>query len=289
MEMTIVRPEKDYFEDKTIKVGGLGFAYSFERVEYTTDKGILAYYKDCALPKHGFPYPEAVLAVNVCKRLMKMFFKFVNPIYAYFNRNKIIGDYLRVADNLLAPHSLKDEYLCPVAKETKKLLTLVLNDLKIDVRLADVIALMLEYDDAYRFYFQDIMSCLEKEELFESNIQLITEEIIYGQPVAFKPNAILRTYLRIEEIIYSRAVNFKPNVILRYFKMLFILMLIPKVRKAFKKALKEIDFEKMKLDQHDHFWILNRSDWKFEGKTWQERHPEWLEANGGKEPQGYQF
>jgi hypothetical protein len=249
-----------------IDTAGHGMAYIFERVEYTTKRGILLYYRGCALPKHGFPTPESILMINVCKRLIKMFLKYLNPVYAYFKFNKIADDFYRIADNLLVSTWLKEEYLCPCAKETKKLFEIILTELKMDTRLATIVANILEYDDAYRFFFQDLASCIDSKTALRFS-----------------------TFIKLNKIVRERCVNFNAHRVTLFLRAIYLILLIPKIRRAVRKGLDSIDLNKIRMDECDHFWVLNRNDWKFFGQTWEERHVEWLEKNGGVEPTGFQY
>ena len=262
MEVHVIRPDESCFEKEIMNVAGHGSTYLFDRVEYTDNKGILLYYKNCTFPKHGFPFPEAITSINVCKRIAKVFIKNLNPL----KFKKIIPDYCRIADNMLVNCHLKDERLCPVAKEIKKLLDIVLEDLKIDKRLSYVVALMFEYDDAYRFFFQDIMSSLEKKDLLK-----------------------LKTYWKIKKIIKDRCIGLNPKVMIMYFRVIFFALLIPRIRKSLKKALVQIDFSRIQFDEYDSYWVLNRNDWNFMGKTHAERLPEWIEKSGGIAPKGIEY
>lgn len=262
MEVHVIRPDESCFEREIMNIAGHGSTYLYDRTEYTDDKGILLYYKNCTLPKHGFPFPEAITSINVCKRIAKVFIKNLNPL----KLKKIIPDYCRIADNMLVNCHLKDERLCPMAKEIKKLLDIALKDLKLDGRLSYIIALIMEYDDAYRFFFQDIMSCLKKEDLLKFN-----------------------TYWKIKKIIRARCIGLNPKVMIMYFRAMFLTLLIPKVRKSFKNALLQIDFSRIQFDEYDSYWVLNRNDWNFMGKTHAERFPDWIEKSGGAEPQGIKY
>jgi transcription initiation factor IIE alpha subunit len=120
---------------------------------------------------------------------------------------------------------------------------------------AVIMANLIDYDNAYRLRFEDTMSETSKEKL-----QNPRKEI-----------------KRLLEIMRSREV--RPgdkgrNIHYKFKVFAYLLssaMLIPKVKRAFLKAVDLIDLKKMGLDDTDTYWVCLRCDYKYMGMTDTER------------------
>lgn len=266
MEINIIKPDEKCFESNIFGSLGHTYVYLFDKVEYIENLGMMVYYRGCTLPKHGFPFPDAIKGINVCKRLAKIVLKNVGPVKCYFNINKILVDYYRAADSVMAGCWVKNEYLCPVARELKLFLEVVLQELKVDKNAAKVIAHIFEFDDAYRFFFQDLMGTIN----FKTDL--------------LNP----KTYLKLIKTIKERGgIGGQYTQLIKFTYLAMLIILIPRFRRAIKAGLRVILLSRLQFDNYDEFWILNRNDWKFNGLTYEERWPMWIESNNGVEPQNY--
>ena len=87
---TIVRPPSDIFEKNSAEFqkhqDSAVANYQFERVEYPEEGGMLVHYYDQPFPTKGNPYPEAVTAIGVPKKLFKTkaYFIKAHPILGAF-------------------------------------------------------------------------------------------------------------------------------------------------------------------------------------------------------------
>lgn len=265
MDVNILRPDEKCFETNIFGSLGHTYVYLFDKVEYVENLGMMVYYKDCKLPKHGFPFPDAIKGINVCKRLAKIILKNVGIVKCYFHLNKILEDYYRAADSVMAGCWIKDEYLCPMARELKKFSEIIMTELGVSKSSAKVIAHIFENDDAYRFFFQDLMGTINKNNVLSP-----------------------KTYLTLIKTIKDSGMGAGySKQLIQFSKLMMLVVLIPRFRRAIKKGLEAIDFSKLQFDEYDRFWILNRNDWNFLGMTHEQRKPLWVEANGGIEPQNY--
>lgn len=55
------------------------------------------------------------------------------------------------------------------------------------------------------------------------------------------------------------------------YTLLALVLLIPKVKKAFITAIDRSEFNRLQLDEIDRYWCASRADYNFEGKTFEER------------------
>ena len=56
-----------------------------------------------------------------------------------------------------------------------------------------------------------------------------------------------------------------------FYKLMYFGLLIPKVRRAFRKAVKEMDFSKLGLDEADRYHVRHNPTYNYSGLTYAER------------------
>ncbi len=255
LKYTIPRPPKEIFEyaDKTLEWKVLNenrVVMNVKEVDFTN--GIQVWYEGCDTPRKGFPYPEATIAMNLCKRVLMEGLRL--PKLAFLRPEKLIRSYLNVCFREISPHILSEEYMTPCAKEIKKFVFMFLYSLgiNIDVSLdfARVFSTIFEYDDAYRFRVQDLLTETCKEELM-------------------KPRKVIARLLKLlkEREKYDAV----PGKFLLISRFLTLGLYIPKVRKAYTKALNMSRFQNFQFDETDRFWMQYRKDYDFFGKSYEER------------------
>jgi hypothetical protein len=264
MEFKSITPDPKCFQNSVFeRLGNYPF-YPFEKVDYDENRGILVYYQGCKLPKHGFPFPEAVKAINVIKRTALVIFRNVSWFKILFKRKQMVDDFVHLGNQAMAGMDINDTYLCPVAKEVKKLLNLIFADFKINPGLAHIIAQIFEHDNAYRYFLQDIMNEIKPEDLLER-----------------------KTYSKLIELIRQRAKQSGTAKFVRPLKIVSLMLFYPKFKHSLKKALEQINFKNLQFDDFDYYWMLERDDYDFFGRDYQSRITEWKEANGGEFPKKY--
>lgn len=212
----------------------------------------------------GIPTPEAIFAVNAVKRITlktAIFF----PVQCVLKPKKIIDYVNETALIIIKPYFIESENKTEFAEEICKVMNLLFSKItkKGDADLASrIISLIFEYDAAYRFRLQDILSETTKKKLIKSPIK--------------ETNRLLK-------ILYQRDYDAVSSKFKIMGKLLTYSLIIPKIRKAFKEALLQADFSKLQLDENDRYWTAQRVDYKFWGKTNQERL-DWLKNKGYKIP-----
>lgn len=226
-------------------------SYILEKLEVTETDGLLLHIQNAEYPKRGFPFPEAIAHINTIKRLLVVASKVINPLSLFFiNKNKAIEGFNEVALYNIKPYILKTEYLTPVAKEIQKIVSGFAQAIHIKQATAEqfgeIIATMIEYDDAYRYRIQDIMSLCSKSNLLEN------------------PRHELH---RLLGIMFWRD---SSSMVQKFEKMMAILR-IPYFNSRLKKVLHNINLEALKLDDIDRYWVMNRSDYRFLGLPLEER------------------
>jgi hypothetical protein len=219
-------------------------------------------------PSRGYAPPEAVFANNIVKRMIVRGLPVINPL----RYEAILDAFSDVGWKVMSPYILKTEYLTPFSKEIYKLTKLFLEEIKINQadRIAKLVAHLFEYDNAYRLRLEDLFS-------------ETTPELLCNDP--------RKEIVRLLELNRAREVQHKEGVSNK-FKLianaLGVLILIPKINKAFKKAIKEIDYKNLCIDNTELYWMCHRTDYAFCGKTYEERL-ELLENSGYKLVKGQKY
>lgn len=220
--------------------------------------GIFIYIKGAQYPYKNFCTAEAVFIFNQVKALFvetlkicaKWYFVPITP-FLYWNRNKIIEGFNRVAWKISSPALLKFQYLSTFSRAFHYTIFSFLVGMGIKEneadRFATVFVHLIDFDNAYRLRLTDIFSETSEEKLRKQPIR----EILKLAKLKRDTNPIVVN-------------NFKK---LAY--LIIILLFIPRVRKSFKNCLGE--FDKMWYDEGDRYWVCMRKDYDFMGMTYEER------------------
>lgn len=225
-----------------------------EAIEF--NNGINVYYTDVPYPRKGFPFAEAIASINTVKRILIDSLSILRPWQLPFIKiENALKVFNRVAYTHISKYIIKPEFMTPFASEFQGIVFVFLHALGISIReskkTAHIIGAIFEYDNAYRFRLQDLAT--------ETSIEDLTS------------SPILEIY-RLIQIYEDRekyeAVKKKFNLV---YLVLTFLLLVPKVRKAYIRAIKLSDFKRLKLDEIDSYWCNIREDYDYKGKPYEER------------------
>ncbi len=271
-EIKIPYPPAESFENRTageqiLNQGNV--THILDHIEYTKNKGINVYIKDAKFPKKGWPYPEAIWAINVAKSL------FVEPIKVLLApqlrgialglllpfKSKLnlveraLQTYCNLSLNVISPHIIKYDYLAPCSKEMEAVVYTFLVKLGISespaTNFAKIICTIVEYDDAYRYRIQDIMAETNKEKLM------------------INPKKELN---RLLDILVARDHSEKVKANLKNIRRLINLVFLSrKVKKAFCATVMEMDIVSLQPDEADSYWMNFREDYDYFGVPFKER------------------
>lgn len=250
----------------------------FERITLPEEGGILRHYAGLKQPIKGFPFPEAINAIDIIKAYtMSMVYTLTQKelkwsvlcflFLSWKKKIKIIENalsrYLIFADRVLNKVTFKDgtigtiylqkRYYSNFARELWDLVANFLVELGINrslaERIGEIVATLFEYDDAYRYRFEDIMSETDNYTLRS------------------QPRAELK---RLGDIMVSRELVIKGKIEV-IIKVLRIMFLSRKVREAFRVALFTSNFQNLQLDKIDKHCVLKYGSYNFMGMTEEER------------------
>lgn len=264
-------PEQKRFEQESSQWNELDMSEKNWRLEgqrltlncdngiYVPIKGAMFPYKACS--------DDAIPACNIVKSFIIESIKIATlktaipsvllTLLSLKKTNYIIKCFNRTAGRVLDTHIIKDRYLSDFSRELHLLVFTFLLEYGIIEQEADkfaeIFVNLIEYDNAYRLRIEDILSETKNEYWAEPKkelkrlIKLFAErEPMYNNPM------------------YDRKFD-------KFIQFIQIALYIPRVSRAFKKAVSIVDFNKMKLDECDYYWCLPREDYKFLGKTNEER------------------
>ena len=144
------------------------FTHVLEKVEYVPFQGIMIHVQNGLFPKKGFPTVESVFAVNIVKTLTIQFF-LLSPVLLLLGKNRVLDSYNKIANRAIDGYRLQDIYLCKACYSIFLTLFFLLKSLKVSERIAletaNNIAHIFEYDDAWRYRLQDLITETSFEEL----------------------------------------------------------------------------------------------------------------------------
>src|SRR3990167_2086833 len=248
------------------------------KTEYTDD-GPLVYHK-------GFPYPEkgvrdnfVMISIQIVKRYLIAWINFLSskpllPAYLaliflpWKYKIKLLENFLHsfesfahIIDNYAYHFTMEHRNYTPFGQELINGLQVFLKELGISdyisLQCSFYFASLLDTDRAYRYRIEDILS------------ETTAERILKNPRKEFL--LLIRIWLEREG---REQVSKKVEGILR---MASFVLWLPKVKKAIRKAVKAVKFERMQLDEADTYHVKFLSGYKFLGMTYKERLEKWPE------------
>ncbi len=287
----VIRPDENAFARNDVAPGILwkGARFNiYERTTYPPEGGIFVHYRGMLHPKKGFPYPEAVMANNSLKKTVKTSLSFVSketliPIGLFALLpwklkmravGKVVNAYCDLADNVFHTHYLKPERYCKAAKEIWRGTAVFMNELGFDPELSDragrAVATIFEYDDSYRYFVQDLAGATWDQKIYKRPAKEIRRlgQVFYDRDGEF-------------EIIGSRRVG---TMVKRTMGIVALALYVPRVKRAFRKAIAAVDFRRLELDEGDKYHVLMRNNYNFFGESFEVRKKRYIEMHNGNLP-----
>lgn len=263
-----VKPNPEAFENSDHNVSSVipegTLVHILQRVEYPESGGIYSYYDGVLFPRKSMPFPDAIYANDISKRVLMLFINsfakpaFVLPALAFGilpwklkikTLQSILTQWCRVSDYLLAPYYLKKNRYCDICKELRGFLKRFFIELGIDAEVADNSAktfiAMIEFDDAYRYRLEDIFSILG-----------------YAMILKNPRNAVKVAVETFAERELDKNVSKKIKA---FGDILRLVLLSPRIKKAFILAFEPVSYHKMCLDEADAYHTLIWSQYNFQG------------------------
>lgn len=269
--------------------------FVFDHVDYPEEGGILLYLQGLLYPRKGFPFPEAIFALNCVKKTTLVFvFGFTNPamllpaigfVLTPWKKKisiieRFLDKYTQASDTILAPYFLQERYYGKCAKEIGNWIGRFLENIGIQKGIADgvnrVFKMIIEYDNAYRQRLQDAFTYnVEFGRVSKIDFQIAPREVI---------QSLVKTIGEREPGTTEEGVWDKYN---KMGKALSWLLYIPRIRKAFIESLEGVDFEKIHFDEGDEYHCMMYGDYNYFGKSIQERWAKLEEMHKGVVPMAH--
>lgn len=236
----------------------------FLQENVTFDNGIQVWMRGAEYPQKGMALANVLFDFNIAKRIIAEGLKIASklPVVLGFaigqavlpKRHKlsitsVLRAYNSVLWKVLSPHILQGEYMTPCAYEIRKFSYVFLREIGIcehdSMQFSEIASHFIEYDNAYRFRIQDLVNDTDVSDLSKN------------------PHREIAKYMRISKERDSVHVSRKMIAGLR---LLSLALRIPKYKRAFREALTFIEFDRMKFDEIDIYWISMRNDYPYLGE-----------------------
>lgn len=246
---------KEFFSHKgpalTDHNGGI-FVHSTIRFELVPYLGALRHVEGATHPAKGIPTPAAVYQLNHIKTFIKEATRYLPVLLLFVSKDKLARSFIEIFDRSFKPYMVERLYLCKSAYQTYRFLTEFFDGIGVgwaqSEELAYRLAHIMEYDDAWRYIAQDLAT--------ESNeYELIT-----------RPRREIKRLLTLLEERSTKVVSTK---LIKMANIILLLLVIPKYKRAFVHASQYI--KGMQFDEADRYWVSFRDDYKFHGKSFEER------------------
>ena len=161
--------------------------------------------------------------------------------------------YLQVANVHLEPHYLADRFYIDINRELRVFIIKFLREYGVSTDIACQFALaiitIIEYDSAYRFRIEDILSETTKEKLMTNPI---------------------KEFQRLVGILAER--DSRTHLVAKFQRVAWIFKYVFWfIKKPFLAALKETNLVKMQYDEIDRYQVCHWSGYNFFGETIEER------------------
>ena len=229
--------------------------YGFKDFSFP-ETGFLAHYHGRPHPNKGMAYSAAVEANNIMKRIVIGLAMCLKP--TLHPVKNALYQFKRLADYLYAPHYLHTRYYTECSQELMQFIFALLAGVgfgfELSYSFARIPATVLQYENSYRFRFEDIAGMTTKAKLLAN------------------PRKELK---RIEQIYRQRELSHGENSVgdkfIMIFRLLRLLLLIPSFKKAFRFALLDSNFKNFQPDTIESYWADRFNDYNYGGETRQER------------------
>ena len=243
--------------------------YMTREVREVEGRGIFTYYHGIDIPRIGVSptyqdFPKAMAEVDKVKRVLREYLK--NP-FLIFRPEKTLRSFNDFADKCLRQWYIDEKYWCPTTMQIYLFLLNVLEFLGIGTLVAmdfsTTVATLFEYDDAYRYRFNDLMSETTQERMIENFI---------GETA------------RLLDLDFERE-NYKGvnDKFKNIHRLLRFACLIPKIKHGIIEGLKAVDWKGWQLTESEIFHTLVWDDYNVQGRNAEERQAYYDLIFAGKE------
>lgn len=222
--------------------------YDFKDIKLVENVGLLVYIGNAKHPRKGMPAAEIMLQLNTLKEYLKQ--KIQDGRIVFFK--SFVTDFNRFFEKCFYPYRVKVKYMCAAATGVYYVLLDVLIALGFNAETANkfafYIAHLFEFDDAYRYRAQDIVTMINLLEFYNN------------------PRKELR---RVFDIALSREVH-EPQrkKMAKVYTLITYAVMLPSIQRTLKKSW--VNMELIKFDESDIYWAGFKDNYNFMGVTHEE-------------------
>ena len=231
------------------------------KVEFPEEGGVLTYMSNHPFPYRGFPYFEFVEKIDLIKKISR---GTLSGLYhSIKHRNKLrlllmfplvfmardlISTATRTFHRMIERSRIKSNRYCTAVRAIYKAFDTPranedLGTLELRLMLKDIVCTILEFDNAYRFRFQDVIVELDKEGLKKNTVKEL---------------------LRLMDVMSSReqTQEVKDTWRLLVMGIKYYLRFDRKLQRMIADILSNLDLEQVKLLPEDMHFAGQRKDYK---------------------------
>lgn len=227
-------------------------SWEVEKIEY--EGGVKIYLKGCDYPQKGIPTAQAIFMINQIKKLLLTSVKTFHVFLAFFSKQKLVDAFNTVCWGIISPYILKPQYRTDFSLELGSFMYRFMVEYGIEEvsaeTFAKIISHIFEYDNAYRLRMQDLFTASSFDQL------------------TISPRKEVKRLLELNRVRDFKEANMKFKI---FSTLISLALWSPKVKRSFRRALQDIDLTKLKFDEGDTYWVLQRIDYNAFGKTQEER------------------
>ena len=156
---------------------------ALQKVEFPVDGGVMTYMEGHPYPYRGFPFFEFVDKIDLIKKVSRASLSglyhslkrtnklwFITLIPSIWMSKHLIRSGIYTFYRVVERFRIKPKYYCQAIRELHRAFSVLNENDKVSYqelkfRIRDLVCSILEFDNAYRFRFQDIVEELNKENL----------------------------------------------------------------------------------------------------------------------------
>ena len=275
-ETKAIFPPREVFEDEGLRLGhessnpvqrDLPVAIG---VEYPEEGGVLMHFRNHKYPKKGWPYKQAIQAIDSVKRFLICGARFI----VGFPKALFTGKMIDLVIEQIGDFSYREfqsqgiywkpNFYCTMVREVYRV-SMSLAETENEIFFVKGICTILEFDDAYRYFLQDLLGEMNRQ--------------------AFLINPSKESK-RLFDIAIQRGEGTSEKFA-KFGKIIPLLLYFPRVKRIMRKFFSEIDMEKLYLDEGDWYYCLTWNGWNFGGRSLSDRlilreevDEKWLKEGG---------
>lgn len=165
--------------------------YPLVKVDFPYQGGMLSHLEGMSEPFRGFPYAEFVDVIDKLKKLgrglLSGFYhlvwkktnklKLLSLLPAFWMFRKLLKATLYSTHRVIQRYKIKPNKHCQCVRELYRVFNLEMEEdtsiesLELKAQIRDILCMILEFDNAYRFRFQDIMTEFDKKNFLKKPLK----------------------------------------------------------------------------------------------------------------------